>query len=119
MKACALLLITIILTCLPAITLGKTTLDENKVMGGPTNNLFGHAFNLKVQVFDASNQYSAVSLSGQIGLECTTVGSSGAHIVTEGGERMLFRNRIIEYYSRNNIAKIVHKAVACARRLSE
>ena len=75
MKACALLLITMILTCLPAVTLGKSTL-ENYAQGGSTSDIFGRACNSTVQVLDGKNQYSTVSLNNHVGLVCTTVGSS-------------------------------------------
>jgi serine protease AprX len=76
MKAYALLLIALILTCVPAITLDKSTPDGNSCKNGPTNSTFGHNFNSTVQVFDGKNQYTTVALNSQLDLICTTIDSS-------------------------------------------
>jgi serine protease AprX len=80
MKAYALLLIALILTCVPAITLDKSTPDGNSLSraskNGPTDSTFGHNFNSTVQVFNGKNQYTTVALDSQLDLECTTADSS-------------------------------------------
>jgi serine protease AprX len=76
MKARALALILLILTCVPAITFGKNMPEDDYAKNILSSSPLARALNSTVQVLDGKNQYTTVALNSQIRLTCTTVDSS-------------------------------------------
>jgi serine protease AprX len=76
MKAHALALILLILTCVSAIAFGKILPEDGYAKDRLCSSIFGHALNSTVLVLDGKNQYTAVALNSGTSLACTIVDSS-------------------------------------------
>jgi subtilisin family serine protease len=76
MKAYALALILLILMCVTAVTLGKSTPDDNYPQNGLSSSPFVRGINSTIQILDGENQYTTVVLNSQTSLTCTSVDSS-------------------------------------------